>query len=260
MVTVMAKSKDPSVRIDALWALSYLSDGTDEQQAIVARQKGLSEHVITELLSTDPKIITPALRVVGNLMSGENTTMQLVINDGALPKVRDLLNHGSHSIRKEACWCISNVMAGTPQQIRTCLETGILPMIIKNCLHVRNEVRREASWCLVNAFSGIDLSGLPLLAHHPHVLPLLCDMVSDTNRSLAGFAIRALHRALFLGDVYSVISGDTTNPFSLLIHARAYDAIFQLALSGESTARLIIENYFSCHSHVDPSNLDVALD
>ena len=61
----------------------------------------------------------PALRTVGNIVTGDDMQTQIVINCGALPCLLNLLTT-SHkkSIKKEACWTISNITAGTKEQIQ----------------------------------------------------------------------------------------------------------------------------------------------
>ncbi len=56
----------------------------------------------------------PALRTVGNIVTGNDLQTQVIINCRALDCLYNLLitNH-KKSIKKEACWTISNITAGT---------------------------------------------------------------------------------------------------------------------------------------------------
>jgi importin subunit alpha-1 len=58
-------------------------------------------------------VLVPALRTVGNIVTGNDMQTQVIINCGALPCLLQLLM-GTHkkSIKKEACWTISNITAG----------------------------------------------------------------------------------------------------------------------------------------------------
>jgi hypothetical protein len=64
-------------------------------------------------------VLVPALRTVGNIVTGDDMQTQIIINCGALPCLLNLLTT-SHkkSIKKEACWTISNITAGTKEQIQ----------------------------------------------------------------------------------------------------------------------------------------------
>ena len=61
----------------------------------------------------------PALRTVGNIVTGDDQQTQAIINCGALMCLLHLLNTSpKKSIKKEACWTISNITAGTKEQIQ----------------------------------------------------------------------------------------------------------------------------------------------
>ena len=63
-------------------------------------------------------VITPSLRAIGNILTGDDVQTQFVINCSALPALQLLLDHPVSSIRKEACWAISNMTAGNKVQIQ----------------------------------------------------------------------------------------------------------------------------------------------
>jgi importin subunit alpha-6/7 len=67
-----------------------------------------------------PGVLVPALRTVGNIVTGDDQQTQLIINCGALGALLSLLqnNQLKKSIKKEACWTISNITAGTMEQIQ----------------------------------------------------------------------------------------------------------------------------------------------
>lgn len=82
-----------------------------------------------------PSVLVPALRTVGNIVTGDDLQTQVIINCGALPCLLNLLTT-SHkkSIKKEACWTISNITAGTKEQVRSCpaiaVQTAHLPGLL----------------------------------------------------------------------------------------------------------------------------------
>ena len=55
---------------------------------------------------------TPALRTVGNIVTGDDAQTQFILNLNAIPALCWLLDHQKKNIRKEACWTISNITAG----------------------------------------------------------------------------------------------------------------------------------------------------
>ena len=73
---------------------------------------------------------TPALRSVGNIVTGDDVQTQLIINCGALPALLSLLSSTKDGIRKEACWTISNITAGNSTQIQSVIDANIMPPLI----------------------------------------------------------------------------------------------------------------------------------
>lgn len=71
-------------------------------------------------------VLVPALRTVGNIVTGDDLQTQVIINCDALDCLLNLLQT-SHkkSIKKEACWTISNITAGTKEQIQARATQGL---------------------------------------------------------------------------------------------------------------------------------------
>ena len=146
-------AQDKDVLTDALWALSYLSDGDHERLAAVL-EAGVVKRVV-ELL-THPQLVvkTPALRTVGNIVTGDDLQTQAVIQAGALPSLLKLLMSEKKAVKKEACWTISNIMAGSQEQIQAVLDANAVPVLIHLLQHGEWDVKKEACWALSNATSG----------------------------------------------------------------------------------------------------------
>ena len=61
---------------------------------------------------------TPALRAIGNIVTGNDVQTQQVIDNGALPYLKKLFDHTKSQIVKEAAWAVSNIAAGNANQIQ----------------------------------------------------------------------------------------------------------------------------------------------
>lgn len=113
VLTKLIYSLDDEILIDACWAISYLSDGSNDKiQAVI--ESGVCRRLVDLLMHPSTSVQTPALRSVGNIVTGDDLQTQVVITSGALPALLSLLSSQKEGIRKEACWTISNITAGSP--------------------------------------------------------------------------------------------------------------------------------------------------
>jgi hypothetical protein len=76
-LTELITSDDKDVQQDALWALSYLSDG-DEDRLAGFLEAGALPRVVQLLASPHMEVVTPALRIVGNIVTGDDLLTQAV--------------------------------------------------------------------------------------------------------------------------------------------------------------------------------------
>lgn len=99
-------------------------------------------------------MVSAALRAVGNIVTGDDSQTQMILNCGALPSIYFLLNADKETIIKEACWTISNIAAGNIEQIQAVIDANIFPTLIKILSTAEFKTRKEAAWAVTNATSG----------------------------------------------------------------------------------------------------------
>ncbi|XVF66160.1 hypothetical protein PTKIN_Ptkin10aG0012800 [Pterospermum kingtungense] len=150
----LVHSNDEEVLTDACWALSYLSDGTNDKiQAVI--EAGVCPRLVELLLNPSPSVLIPALRTVGNIVTGDDLQTQCIIDHGALPCLLSMLTHNhKKSIKKEACWTISNITAGNKEQIQAVINAGLIGPLVNLLQNAEFDIKKEAAWAISNATSG----------------------------------------------------------------------------------------------------------
>lgn len=79
---------------------------------------GVLPIIIQHLGAKNVKLITPALRTVGNVLAGDDEQTQLCLDYNVLFYLEQLVNASQTSIVKESLWCLSNITAGNENQIQ----------------------------------------------------------------------------------------------------------------------------------------------
>uniref|UniRef100_A0A2R8ZVA0 IBB domain-containing protein n=1 Tax=Pan paniscus TaxID=9597 RepID=A0A2R8ZVA0_PANPA len=122
---------DPELLADACWAISYLTDGVVPQ-------------LVKLLGASELPIVTPALRAIGNIVTGTDEQTQVVIDAEALAVFPSLLTNPKTNTWKEAMWTMSNITAGRQDQIQQVVNHGLV-LFLANVLNTK-----EAVWAVTN--------------------------------------------------------------------------------------------------------------
>jgi len=191
-------SPDAEVLTDACWALSYLSDGTDEQvQAVL--DAGICSRMVELLSHSSYAVQTPALRTVGNIATGSDGQTQQLIDAGALSSLSTLINSPKKGIRKETCWTISNLTAGNKAHIQAVIDAHLVPGIIEALQNAEFDIKKEACWTVSNATSGGTVEQITYFVDEGCIEPL-CDLLAVNDTRILGLVLEALENILKVGD------------------------------------------------------------
>ena len=218
VLTKLIYSFDDEVLIDACWAISYLSDGSNDKiQSVI--ESGVCRRLVDLLMHNSTSVQTPALRSVGNIVTGDDLQTQVVIASGALPALLSLLSSPKEGIRKEACWTISNITAGSPHQIQAVIDANIIPPLINILQNADFKTKKEACWAISNATSGglQEPAQIRYLVSQGCIKPL-CDLLTMMDNKIIQVALDGLDNILKIGEMDKQAAGPgAINQYALYV-------------------------------------------
>lgn len=244
-LNVLIHHADVNILVDTVWALSYLTDGGNEQIQLVINS-GIVPKLIPLLSHVESKVQTAALRAVGNIVTGSDEQTQVVLNCDALSHFPALLSHNKEKIRKEAVWFLSNITAGNQQQVQAVIDAGLLPKIISNLKNGEFQTQKEAAW----AISNLTISGNRAQVEQlikDGAIPPLCDLLTCKDPQVINVILDGLNNMLKMAgpDAATVANlieecdgtskiDDLQNHENIDIYKMAYD-IIRLYFSDETS-------------------------
>lgn len=240
---------DNNILVDTVWAISYLTDGGNEQIQWVI-DSGVVPLLVPLLSHKEVKVQTAALRAVGNIVTGTDEQTQVVLNCDALAHFPALLTHPKEKINKEAVWFLSNITAGNNQQVQAVIDAGLIPMIIHHLSKGEFQTQKEAAWAISNLTISGTKAQVSYLVEQGVVAPL-CNLLTVRDPQVVQVVLDGLNNILKIagGQFYAVASsieecGGLDKIEALQNHEN--EEIYKLAYE-------IIDQYFSDDVDEDPS-------
>ena len=246
-------SSDEEVLADACWALTYLNDGASHDKIDAVVQCKVCPRLVELLMHNTPAVLIPALRTVGNIVTGNAVQTQTVIDcSNALPHLLHLLTDSTTgtSIKKGACRAISNITAGNQQQIQHVIDANVIPPLVQLLSTSEFDIKKEAAWAISNATSGGTHDQIKFLVAQGCIKPL-CDLLACSDSRIVIVALEGLENILKVGkgDAQMVAELNGVNQFAHFVdEAEGLDKLDELQIHENNDiyakALHIVKEYF----------------
>lgn len=132
-------NKNEEVIIDSIWTLCFLSDGPEEFQNKIVNS-GVIQKINEYSQIKIYQFQFPCLRILGNLLAGENLLVEKLFDLGSFDTICDLAknNFENQEILQEIIWCFLNLSKTNPKIINKMLTKEIFFEVLKKFLLIKN--------------------------------------------------------------------------------------------------------------------------
>eukprot|EP00095_Tigriopus_kingsejongensis_P009141 maker-scaffold1632_size32774-snap-gene-0.10 protein:Tk09141 transcript:maker-scaffold1632_size32774-snap-gene-0.10-mRNA-1 annotation:"hypothetical protein DAPPUDRAFT_301494" len=193
-LNLLMSSADVEIQSDSCWALSYLTDGSDERIQTVV-DAGVVPALIHLLQVGEIQVLTPALRTVGNIVTGSDVQTDAVLQANILPVLAIILRHQRMALVKEAAWTISNITAGNPEQIQMVLDSQVVEPLVGVLERGDFKAQKEAAWAVTNLTSGGNSQQIVQLCQFGVLRPF-ADLLSAKDDKIVSVVLDGINNML----------------------------------------------------------------
>jgi importin subunit alpha-1 len=159
ILCVFLRCEELNIIYDCLWGVGNFSNTKQVYALRFLLDTGIVPIVMNINIKEHPGLAEIPLRIIGNLLTGDDYMVDQLISYNVLSFIEPFFNNPSFLLRREAVWCMSNIAAGTKGQIMTLIDSGIINKIFEKIADPSPEVAREAVWTCSNCIVGSEIEG-----------------------------------------------------------------------------------------------------
>ncbi|GMS83482.1 hypothetical protein PENTCL1PPCAC_5657, partial [Pristionchus entomophagus] len=170
--TMLRTDVDATLLQDSLLTLALLADDRNflqyphlwpAQIDAMISEPGLISRTLEAVASGDSRVVSPALRLIGNIITGTDEQTELVImREGFVRLIAHCLDCSESQVRREAAWILSNIAAGPPHHVQLILTDPPLIDQLLRLLHKDDtRMQKEICWVFANVLSSLNTTPRP---------------------------------------------------------------------------------------------------
>uniref|UniRef100_M8BM30 Importin subunit alpha n=1 Tax=Aegilops tauschii TaxID=37682 RepID=M8BM30_AEGTA len=230
IISLLIHSADEKILADACWALYYICDGVEGgiQDALDA---GVCPQLVKLLMHASANILLPVITSLARISAGDDTQVQVIVEQGILPCLAQLLARNYPKIiKKQACLIVSNITAGSKDQIQAVIDADVMNHVIVLLKTSETDLKKEAAWAISNAASGgssdqiqmrcfamtFSLSDRRYLVSRGCLEPL-CNVLKYQDVDLVYTCLEGLQNILVEGEIGKQGNESVMNPYAQFI-------------------------------------------
>ncbi|CAH1801140.1 unnamed protein product [Owenia fusiformis] len=126
----LLSGNDADVQLDAAWCVTNIATGTDDHAYAMAKVAG--PYLVTFLSGSNHMLQDQCAWALGNIAGDGPKCRDLVIQQGALPPLVQLLQAPQPSLVQSAAFALSNMIRGDGANTKALVDLGAVPLLLKH--------------------------------------------------------------------------------------------------------------------------------